>query len=82
MSIHMTHYEGIGNVLWSVFITVRATAFGSSLSGEHAMRKTQRTSKSTAVPAAELDAMHDVGVDLSSHMDLGKSVRPGRAVRV
>ena len=28
-----------------------------------------------------MDAMHDAGVDLSSHMDLAKAVQPGRAVQ-
>jgi hypothetical protein len=37
--------------------------------------------KDGALAAAELDAMHDAGVDLSSHMDLAKAVRPGRAVQ-
>ena len=41
------------------------------------MKKKQRTSKTRALPAAELDAMHDTGVDLSAHLDLGKAVRPG-----
>jgi hypothetical protein len=45
------------------------------------MKKTQRTSKSRALSAAELDAMHDADVDLSAHMDLGKAVRPGRSVQ-
>ena len=45
------------------------------------MKKKQRTSKSRAVSAAELDAMHDAGVDLSNHVDLGKAVRPGRTVQ-
>jgi hypothetical protein len=47
------------------------------------MKKKQRTSKTKtgAFPAAELDAMHDAGVDLSTHVDLGKAVRPGRAVQ-
>jgi hypothetical protein len=45
------------------------------------MKKKQRTSKTRALPAAELDAMHDAGVDLSAHVDLGKGVRPGRAVQ-
>lgn len=43
------------------------------------MKKKQRTSKTRALSAVELDAMHDAGVDLSRHMDLGKAVRPGRA---
>ncbi|MGH9147756.1 MAG: type II toxin-antitoxin system BrnA family antitoxin [Vicinamibacterales bacterium] len=41
----------------------------------------QRTSKTKALSAAELDAMHDAGVDVSAHMDLTKAVRPGRAVQ-
>ena len=45
------------------------------------MKKKQRTSKTRAFTAAELDAMHDAGVDLSAHVDLGKAVRPGRAVQ-
>ena len=45
------------------------------------MKKKQRTSKTRALPAAELDAMHDAGVDLLAHVDLGKGVRPGRAVQ-
>ena len=45
------------------------------------MKKTQRISKTKALSAAHLDAMHDTGVDLSSHMDLAKATRPGRAVQ-
>lgn len=45
------------------------------------MKKKQRTSKTKALSAAELDARHDAGVDLSAHMDLDTSVRPGRAVQ-
>ena len=45
------------------------------------MKKKQRTSKTRALSAAKLDARHDAGVDLSSHMDLAKAVRPGRAVQ-
>jgi D-serine deaminase-like pyridoxal phosphate-dependent protein len=47
------------------------------------MKKKQRTSKPKARPvtAAQLDAMHDAGVDLSTHMDLRKAVRPGRQVQ-
>ena len=44
------------------------------------MKKKQRTSK-TRLPSAQLDTMHDAGVDLSSHMDLAKAIRPGRAVQ-
>lgn len=45
------------------------------------MKKKLHTSKSKALPATALDAMHDAGVDLSAHMDLRKAVRPGRAVQ-
>ena len=45
------------------------------------MKKRQRTSKTRVLTADELDTMHDVGVDLSAHMDLAKAVRPGRAVQ-
>ena len=38
-------------------------------------------SRARALSAAELDAMHDAGVNLASHMDLTKAVRPGRAVQ-
>jgi len=45
------------------------------------MKKKQLTSKTRALSAAELDAMHGAGVDLSAHMDLGKAGRPGRTVQ-
>ena len=45
------------------------------------MKKNQRTSKARTRSAAELDAIHDAGVNLSSHMDLARAVRPGRAVQ-
>jgi hypothetical protein len=45
------------------------------------MKKKQRTSKTRGLSAAELDAMHDAGTDLSAHMDLAKATRPGRAVQ-
>ena len=45
------------------------------------MKKNQRTSKTGPLSAAELDAMHDAGGDLSPHTDLAKAVRPGRAVQ-
>ncbi|MGQ0734498.1 MAG: type II toxin-antitoxin system BrnA family antitoxin [Acidobacteriota bacterium] len=44
-------------------------------------RTSRRTSKARALSAAELDAMHDASVNLSTHMDLGKAVRSGRAVQ-
>jgi hypothetical protein len=45
------------------------------------MKKRQRPSKTKALSAGELDAMHDAGVDLSAHIDLTQAVRPGRAVQ-
>jgi hypothetical protein len=45
------------------------------------MKKKQRTARTKGPLAAELDAMHDAGTDLSSHMDLGKAIRPGRLVQ-
>jgi hypothetical protein len=45
------------------------------------MKKKQRTSRTKALSAGELDAMHDAGLDLSAHMDPGNAVRPGRAVQ-
>ena len=42
------------------------------------MKNKQRTSKTKALSAAELDAMHDAGANLASHMDLdqGRPTRP------
>ena len=37
--------------------------------------------KTKVASAAELDAMHDAGVDLSAHVDLRRATRPGRAVQ-
>ena len=45
------------------------------------MKKKQRTSRTRALPVAALDAMHDAGTDLSSHVDLTKATRPGRAIQ-
>lgn len=45
------------------------------------MKKKQRISRTRAVSATKLDAMHDAGADLSAHMDFSKAVRPGRAVQ-
>ena len=45
------------------------------------MKKKQRTSRTKTLSAAELDALHDAGSDLSAHMEGGKAVRPGRAVQ-
>jgi hypothetical protein len=45
------------------------------------MKRKQPTSRTKGRSAADLDAMHDAGVDLSAHVDLAKAVRPGRAVQ-
>jgi hypothetical protein len=45
------------------------------------MKKRQHTSRTSALSSTKLDALHDAGADLSSHMDLAKAVRPGRAVQ-
>jgi hypothetical protein len=45
------------------------------------MTKKQRTSRTKALSAAALDAMHEAGVDLSAHLDVGKALRPGRVVQ-
>jgi hypothetical protein len=45
------------------------------------MKKKQRISTRKAQPSAVLDALHDDGVDLSGHMDLGRASRPGRSVQ-
>jgi hypothetical protein len=45
------------------------------------MKKKQRTSKTRALSAAALDAAHDAGTEFSSHMDLAKATRPGRAIQ-
>ena len=45
------------------------------------MKKKQHTSQNKGTSAAELDALHEAGADLSKHMDLGKATRPGRVVQ-
>lgn len=45
------------------------------------MKKKLRISRRKTPAAGELDALHDAGADMSSHMDLGAAVRPGRAVQ-
>lgn len=45
------------------------------------MMKKKPISKTKALSAAELDAKHNAGVDLSAHVDLAQAVRPGRAVQ-
>lgn len=45
------------------------------------MKKKQHTSRTRALSAVDLDAMHDTGTDMSAHVDLAKATRPGRAVQ-
>jgi len=46
------------------------------------MKKRLRTSsKAKTLSAAELDALHDAGGDLSTHMDVDGATRPGRAIQ-
>lgn len=45
------------------------------------MKKKQRTNKNRALSAAELDAMHDTGADMSAHMDVATATRPSRAIQ-
>lgn len=46
------------------------------------MTKKPRTPRSKALPAAELDTLHDAGADLSAQVDLDQATRPGRAVQL
>ena len=45
------------------------------------MKKKKPTARTETLPAARLDALHDAGEDMSAHMDLSKSARPGRDVQ-
>jgi hypothetical protein len=45
------------------------------------MKKKRNISRPRALSAADLDTMHDAGVDLSAHVDRSKADRPGRAVQ-
>ena len=45
------------------------------------MKKKSATSTGKARAAESLDAMHDAGVNLSAHLDLGSAKRPGREVQ-
>ncbi len=47
----------------------------------HGQKKKRSTSKTEALPAAGLDHMHDVGENLSAHLDLAKAKRPGREIQ-
>ena len=68
-------------LVWSAFITLRGDRI-RIISVRRARDEEEAAySKTKARSAAELDAMHDADVDLSANMDLGKAVRPGRAVQ-
>ena len=45
------------------------------------MTKKRHTSTSETLTAAELDALHDAGADLTPYLDMDKATRPGRAVQ-
>jgi D-serine deaminase-like pyridoxal phosphate-dependent protein len=53
----------------------------SSRSGGRGRKKQQGTSPAEQLSAARLDALHDAGDDLTPHMDLAGSRRPGRETR-
>jgi hypothetical protein len=44
-------------------------------------RKKARGTRTAKVSAAQLDKLHDQGVDLTPHMDWTKTRRPGREVQ-
>ena len=71
----------IGEVVWSAFVTMRNNRI-RIISVRRARDEEQAAYLQTkALSAAELDAMHDAGANLASHVDLTKAVRPGRAVQ-
>jgi hypothetical protein len=53
----------------------------SSRSAARAQTKKRGTSPMKALSAARLDEMHDLGADLTAHLDLAKATRPGRDVQ-
>ena len=53
----------------------------SSRSAARARTRKRATSRSDALEAAQLDALHDAGDDLSAHLDLAKARRPSREVQ-
>ena len=57
------------------------TKSASSRSAVHAQTKKRSASRSRPLGAARLDEMHDAGEDLSAHLDLANSTRPGREVQ-
>ncbi len=55
--------------------------FASSRSAERVRKKKRSTSLAKPLPAAQLDALHDAGKDLSLHLDWSRARRPGREVQ-
>jgi len=53
----------------------------SSPSAARAAKKRRGTSPVEALAAAQLDALHDSGRDLSAHLDFAHARRPGREVQ-
>jgi hypothetical protein len=53
----------------------------SSRSVARAETRRRGASRTRALSAARLDAMHEAGVDLRAHPDLAKAKRPGRQVQ-
>lgn len=53
----------------------------SSRFAGRARKKKRGTSPTEASTAAELDALHDAGEDLTGHLDLARARRPGREVQ-
>ena len=53
----------------------------SSRSVGRAQRKKRGTSRTKASTAAQLDALHDAGEDLSDHLDVTRAKRPGRVTQ-
>ncbi len=57
--------------------------FASSRSGGHAQKQKKKrgTSRTKVQTAAQLDALHDAGQDLSDHLDVKGAKRPGRVTQ-
>jgi len=53
----------------------------SSQSVVRVQKKKRATSPIKALSAARLDEMHDVGEDLTAHLDFKRATRPGRVVQ-
>ena len=53
----------------------------SSRSAARAARKQRATGRNKPLRAAELDALHDAGKNLSAHLDLSRARRPAREVQ-